>query len=161
MNYWDDRFFMESPKHSLTIRTQEISLSDEDQRDERLRAPRAELLRHAEFLLSTNKSVVLCESEPAIVEEDRAAQFPQVTSIEDNHGLELENDRPPRDAGNVQPEPVCNVPPQTYSRTRIASLRYPSPDFPSDFEDGGLLYDSYGVPMRLGRTLVTARTKLL
>jgi hypothetical protein len=100
---------------------------------------------------------MLCESEPAIVEEDpsRAEQFPEVTSIEDNHGLELENDHPPRDDGNVQPEPVCNVPPQTRSRTRIASLRYPSPDFPSDFEDGCLLYDSdfYGVPMSSGKDL--------
>jgi hypothetical protein len=33
-NYWDDRFTMASPKASLTFRTQEISLSDEDQRDE-------------------------------------------------------------------------------------------------------------------------------
>jgi hypothetical protein len=65
-----------------------------------------------------------------------------------NHGLELENDHPPRDAGNVQPELVCNVPPQTRTRTRSASYRYPSPEFPSDFEDGSLLYDSYGVPMR-------------
>ncbi len=155
VNYWDDRFSMASPKDSLTTRTQEISLSDEDQCDERLRAPRAELLRQAKSLLSTNKSVVLCESEPDIVEEDRAEQFPEVTSIKDNHDLELENDHPPRDAGNVQPEPVCNVPPQleTRSRTRRASLRYPSPDFPSDFEDGGLLYDSYGVPMRLGEDL--------
>ena len=37
----------------------------------------------------------------------------KVTSIEDNHGLELENrdDHPPRNAGNVQPELVCNVTP--------------------------------------------------
>jgi hypothetical protein len=101
-------------------------------------------------LLSTNKSVVLCESEPDIVEEDRAEHFPEVMSIvTDNHGLELENDHPPYDAGNVQSEPVCNEPPQTRTRTRSASYRYPSPNFPSDFEDDGLLYDSYGVPMRI------------
>jgi hypothetical protein len=83
-------------------------------------------------------------------EDDLAEHFPEVTSIEtDNHGLELENDHPPDDAGNVQPEPVCNGPLQTRSRTRSASYRYPSPGFPSDFEDDGLLYDSYGVPMRI------------
>ena len=37
VNYWDDRSTMSSPKDSLTIRTQEISLSDEDQCDERPR----------------------------------------------------------------------------------------------------------------------------
>jgi hypothetical protein len=73
VNHWDDRSTMASPKDSLTIRTQEIFLSDEDRRDERLRAPpRAELLHHAESLLSNNKSVVLYEREPVIVEEDRA-----------------------------------------------------------------------------------------
>jgi len=154
VNHWDDRSTMASPKDSLTIRTQEISLSDEDRRDERLRAPpRAELLHHAESLLSNNKSVVLYEREPVIVEEDRAEQIPEVMSTEDNHGLELEIDHPPRDAGNVQPEPVCNVPPQTRSRTRLASYRYPSPYCPGDDEDGGLLYDSYGVPMRPGEDL--------
>ncbi len=111
---------MASPKDSLTFRTQEISLSDEDQRDERPQSPRAEMLRHAESLLSNNKSVVLYEREPAIVEEDRAEQFPEATSTDDGHGLELENDHPPRDDGNVQPEPVCNAPPQTRSRTRLA-----------------------------------------
>ena len=135
VNHWDDSSTMASPKDSLTIRTQEISLSDEDQRDERLRAPpRAELLHHAESLPSSTKSVVLYEREPVIVEEDRAEQIPEVMSTEDNHGLELEIDHPPRDAGNVQPESVCNVPPQTRIRTRSASLRYPSPGFPSDYE---------------------------
>ncbi len=154
VNHWDDRSTMASPKDSLTIRTQEISLSDEDQRDERLRAPpRAELLHHAESLLSSTKSVVLYEREPVIVEEDRAEQIPEVMSMEDNHGLELEIDHPPRDAGNVQPETVCNVPPQTRSRTRLASYRYPSPYCLGDDEDGGLLYDSYGVPMRPGEDL--------
>ena len=57
VNHWDDRSTMASPKDSLTTRTQEISRSDEDQCDERLRAPRAELLRQAESLLSNNKSV--------------------------------------------------------------------------------------------------------
>jgi hypothetical protein len=100
------------------------------------------------------ESVELCESEPDIVEEDRAEHFPEVTSIaKDNHGLELENDHPPSDAGNVQPEPVCNVPPKIRSRTRRASYRYPSPEFPSDFEGGCLLYDSYGVPMLTGEDL--------
>ena len=113
MNHWDDRSIVASPKDSLTIRTQEISLSDEDRRDERLRAPpRAELLHHAESLLSNNKSVVLYEREPVIVEEDRAEHIPEATSSEDDHGLELENDHPPRDAGNVQPESVCDVPPK-------------------------------------------------
>ena len=83
--------------------------------------------------------MVLYDREPVIVEEDRAEQIPEVMSMEDNHGLELENDHPPRDAGNVQPELVCNVPPQTRSRTRIALLLYPPPDFPSNYEDGGLL----------------------
>jgi hypothetical protein len=163
-NYWDDRFSMASPKDSLTFRTQEISLSDEDQRDELLQGLRPGLLRHAESLLSNNKSVALYECEPAIVEEGRAEQIPEVTSEEDNHGLELENDHPPRDAGNVQPEPVCNAPPQTRSRTRLASYRYPSPYGLSDYEDGGLLYESTTPTVSrciLGRTLVTARTKLL
>jgi hypothetical protein len=74
-------------------------------------------------------------------------------STEDNHCVELEIDHPPRDAGNVQPEPVRNFPPQTRSRTRLASYRYPSPYCPGDDEDGGLLYDSYGVPMRPGEDL--------
>ena len=154
VNHWDDRSTMASPKDSLTIRTKEISLSDEDRRDERLRSPpRAELLHHAESLLSSTKSVMLYEREPVIVEEDRAEQIPEVMSTEDNHGLELEIDHPPRDAGNVQPEPVCNVPPQTRIRTRSASLRYPSPGFPSDYEYCGLLYDSYGVLMRPGEDI--------
>ncbi len=152
---------MASPKDSLTFRTQEITLSDKDQRVELLQGPRPELLRHAESLPSNNKSVALYEREPVIVEEDRAEQFPEATSSEDDHGLELEIGHPPHDAGNVQPETVCNVPPQTRSRTRLASYRYPSPYCPGDDEDGGLLYDSYGVPCVLGRTLVTARPKLL
>jgi hypothetical protein len=73
VNHWDDRSTMASPKDSLTICTQEISLSDEDRRDERLRAPpRAELLHHAESLLTSTKSVVLYEREPVIVEELRS-----------------------------------------------------------------------------------------
>jgi hypothetical protein len=102
--------------------------------------------------------VVLYEREPVIVEEDRAEQIPEVMSMEDNHGLEFEHDHPSRDAGNVQPELVCNVPPQTRSRTRSASLRYTSPGFPSDYEYCCLLYDSYVFRCVLGRTLVTART---
>jgi hypothetical protein len=153
VNHWDDRSIVASPKDSLTIRTQEISLSDEDRRDERLAPPRAELLHHAESLLSSTKSVVLYEREPVIVEEDRAEQIPEIMSTEDNHGLELEIDHPPSDAGNVQPEAVCNVPPETRSRTRLASYRYPSPYCPVDDEDGGLLYDSYDVPMRPGEDL--------
>ena len=153
VNNWDDdRYSSASPKNSLATVAQEVFLSDDDQRGDRLKLYKSELARHAESLLSTNKSVVLCESEPDIVEEDRAEHFPEVMSIEtDNHGLELENDHPPYDAGNVQPEPVCNGPPQSRSRTRSASYRYPSPGFPSasDLEDDGLLYDSYGVPMRI------------
>ena len=85
VNHWDDRSIVASPKDSLTIRTQEISLSDEDQRDELLQGPRPELLRHAESFLSNNKSAELyCE--PVIVEEDRAEQIPEVISMEDNHG---------------------------------------------------------------------------
>ncbi len=85
-------------------------------------------------MLSNNKSVVLSEREPDIVEEDRAEQFPEATSSEDGNGLELENDHPPHDTGNVQPEPVGNVPPQTRSRTRLASYRYPPPYCPGDDE---------------------------
>ena len=78
--------------------------------------------------------MVLCESEPDIVEGDRAEHFPEVTwslvtsmQIDENdHGLELENDHPPDDVGNVQPEPVRNEPPQTRSRSRKASRRLPS-----------------------------------
>ena len=151
VNNWDDdRYSSAFPKNSLATVTQAISLSDDDQREERLRVQKTELIRHAESLLSTNKSVVLCEGEPEIVEEDRAEHFPEVKSIAtDNHGLKLENDHLPHDAGNVQPEPVCNGPPQTRSRTRSALYRCRPPEFPSDFEDDGLLYDSYGVPMRI------------
>ena len=127
--HWDDRFFMASPKDSLTSRTQGITLSYEDQHDELLQGPRPELLRHAESLLSSTKSVELyCE--PVIVEEDCAGQDPEVTSSGDDHGSELEINHPQHDAGNVQPETVCNVPPQTRSRTRLASYRYPSPYCP-------------------------------
>ena len=81
-NYWDyDRYSFVSPKNSLGACTQEVSLSDDDQREDRLKIYKSELARHAESLLSTNKSVVLCESEPDIVEEDRAEHFPEVTSI--------------------------------------------------------------------------------
>ncbi len=96
---------------------------------------------------------MLSEREPVIVEEDRAEHIPEAASSEDDHGLELENDHPPRDAGNVQPESVCDVPPQTRSRTRLASYRYPPPYCPGDDEDVGLLYDSYGVSMRPGEDL--------
>ena len=65
----------------------------------------------------------------------------------------------PAIAWNVQPEPVCNVPPQTRSRTRRAPYRYPSPYCPGDDEDGGLLYDSYGVPMRPGEDLGNSSTQ--
>ncbi len=70
---------MASSKDSLTSRTQEITLSDDDQRVKLLQGPRPELLRHAESLLSNNKSAVLSEREPDIVEEDRAEQFPEAT----------------------------------------------------------------------------------
>jgi hypothetical protein len=151
-NYWDDRFSMASPKDSLTSRTQGITLSDEDQHDELLQGPRPELLRHAESLLSSTKSVELyCE--PVIVEEDCAEQVPEATSSGDDHGSEPEINHPQHDARNVQPETVCNVPPQTRSRTRRATFRYPSPVFPGDDEVGGLLDDSYGVPMRPGEDL--------
>jgi hypothetical protein len=81
-NYWADRFSMASPKDSLTSRTQGITLSDEDQHDELLQGPRPELLRHAESLLSSTKSVELyCE--PVIVEEDCAGQDPEVMSSGD------------------------------------------------------------------------------
>ena len=150
--HWDDRFFMASPKDSLTSRTQGITLSDEDQHDELLQGPRPELLRHAESLLSSTKSVELyCE--PVIVEEDCAEQVPAATSSGDDHGSEPEINHPQHDARNVQPETVCNVPPQTRSRTRRATFRYPSPVFPGDDEVGGLLDDSYGVPMRPGEDL--------
>jgi hypothetical protein len=107
--------------------------------------------------------VALYGREPVIVEEDCAGQDPEVMSSDDDHGPELEINHwhPQHDAGNVQPETVCNVPPQTRSRTHCASFRYPSPVCPSDDEVGVLLHDSYGVPMRPGRTLVTARSKLL
>ncbi len=115
---------MTYPKNSLTIRTQAISLSDEDQRDELLRAQKAELLRHAESLLSTNKSVVLRESEPDIVEEDRAEHFPEVTSIEKVEPRPGARERPSaprcreraaracvqRTPANPQPDPQCVVP---------------------------------------------------
>jgi hypothetical protein len=158
-NYWDDRFSMESPKDSLTSRTQGITLSDDDQHYELLHSPPPELLRHADFLLSNTKSMALYEREPVIVEEDCAGQVPEATSSGADLGSELEIDHPPRDAGNVQPETVCNVPPQTRSRTRMASYRHPSPFCPSDDEDGGLLYESYGVPMRPGEDLGNSSTQ--
>ncbi len=146
--------------NSLALCTQAITQSDDDQREERLSVKKTELIRHAESLLSTNKTVVLCESEPDIVEEDWAEHFPEVMSIAtDNHGLELENDHPPHDAGNVQPEPVCNGPPQTRSRIRSALHRCPSPEFPSDFEDDRLLCDSYGVVFRTPRTATSRAPK--
>jgi hypothetical protein len=152
-NFWDGRSLVASPKDSLTFRTQEIRLSDEDQRDELLQGPRPELLRHAESLLSTNKGLALHDREPGIEEEDRDEQFPEAMSSEDGNGLELETDHPPHDPGNVQPEPVGKVPPQTRSRTRLALYRYPPPYCPGDDSDGGLLYDSYGVPMRPGEDI--------
>ncbi len=158
-NYWDNRFSMAFPKDSLTSRTQGITLSDEDQHDELLQGPPPELLRHVESLLSNNKNMALYEREPVIVEEDRAGQVPEATSSGDDLGSELEIDHPPRDAGNVQPEIVCNVAPQTRSRTRLASYRYPSPFCPGDDEDGGLLYDSYGVLMRPGEDLGNSSTQ--
>ena len=97
--------------------------------------------------------MALYECEPGINEEDRDQQIPEATSSDDDRGLEQEIDHPPNDVGNVQPETVCNVPPQTRSRTRIASYRYPPPYCPGDDEDVGLLYDSYGVPMRSGEDL--------
>ncbi len=92
---------MASPKDSLTFRTQEISLRDEDQRDELLQGPRPELLRHAESLLSNNKSVALSEREPVIVEEDRAEHIPEAKTT--TAWSLLENDHPPRDAGEDGP----------------------------------------------------------
>jgi hypothetical protein len=80
-------------------------------------------------------------------------------SSEDGNGLELEPDHPPHDPGNVQPESVCKGPPQTRSRTRLASYRYPSPYCPGDDEDVGLLYDSFGVPMRPGEDLGNSSTQ--
>ena len=161
-NFWDGRSLVASPKDSLTFRTQEISLSDEDRRDERLRAPpRAELLHHAESLPSSTKSVVLYEREPVIVEEDRAEQIPEVMSTEDNHGLELEIDHPPRDARNVQPEPVCNVPPKPAvgpALRRIASLL---PIVQVMMRTAACSTTPTVSRCVLGRTLVTARTKLL
>jgi hypothetical protein len=145
---------MASPKDSLTFRTQEISLSDEDQRNERLQAPRAELLRHAESLLSNNKSMVLYECEPVIMEEDRAEQIPEVTSMKDNHGLELENNHPPRGAGNVQP-PKLAVGPALHS---IATLL---PIFQVIMRTAACSTTPTVFRCVLRRTLVTARTKLL
>ena len=52
----------------------------DNQREDRLKLYTSELARHAESLLWNNKSVVLCESEPDIVEEDRAEHFPEVMS---------------------------------------------------------------------------------
>ncbi len=121
---------MASPKDSLTSRTQGITLSDEDQHDEPLQGPRPELLRHAESLLTNTKSMALIY-EPVNEEEDFAGQDPEVMSSGDDHGSELEINHPQHDAGNVQPETVCNVPPQTRSRTRRASFRYRLNDRPS------------------------------
>ena len=59
VNYWEyDRYSSVSLKNSLAMRVQEISLSDDDQREERLNLYKSELVRHAESLLSTTKSVV-------------------------------------------------------------------------------------------------------
>jgi len=148
-NSWDDEQFSTSSKNSLTQSAQETTLSDVDQLDERIRIRKEELVLHAEFLLSTTKSVVLRESEPDIEEDDRTVRFPEVMSTDENdHGRELENDHPPDDAGNVQAEPVRNDPHQTRTKTRNASRRYPEPIFFDDFVDDGPLYDSYGVPLK-------------
>ena len=104
------------------------------------------MVRHAEFLLSTTESVVLCESESDIEEDDRTVRFPEVMPTDENdHGRELENDHPPDDAGNVQADPVRNDPHQTRTTTRHASRRYPEPIFLEDVEEDGPLCDSYGV----------------
>jgi hypothetical protein len=126
-------------------------LSDVDQVDERIRIRKEELVRHAESLLSITKSLDLYKCEPDIKkEDDRTVQFPEVMSTDENdHCRELENDPPPDDAGNVQAEPVRNEPPQIRTKTRKASRRYyPEPIFSYDFEDDGQLYDSYSVLMR-------------
>ena len=100
-------------------------------------------------MLSTTKSVVLRESEPDIEGDDRTVRFPEVMSTDENdHGKELENDHPPDDAGNVQAEPVRNDSHQTRTKTRNASRRYPEPIFFDDFEDDGQLCDSCGVPLQ-------------
>jgi hypothetical protein len=162
VNYWDyDRYSSVSPKNSLGACTQEVSLSDDDQREERLRAQKAELIRHAESLLSTNKSVVLCESEPDIVEEDQAEHFPEVTSIaKDNHGLELENDHPPRDAGNV-PSLCATYPPKPAAGPAVRRTATLLLNFRVILRTA-LCYTTPTVSRCvLRRTLVTARTKLL
>ena len=154
-NSWDDDQLSMSSKNSPTQRAQETTLSDVDQLDERIRIRKEELVRHAESLLSITKSLDLYKSEPDINEEDdRTVQFPEVMSTDENdHGRELENDPPPDDAGNVQAEPVRNEPPQTRTKTRKASRRYPEPIFSDDFEDDGPLYDSYGVLMRTAESV--------
>ena len=151
-----------SLKNLLALHTQAISLSDDDLRDEQLHVQKAEPIHHARSLLSTNKSVVLRESEPDIEEEDRAEHFPEVKSIaKDNHGLELENDHPPHDAGNVRPEPVCSghlepAPGPAVRRTAVLVL---------SFRVILRMTDCYTTPTAsqcvLRSTLVTARTKLL
>jgi hypothetical protein len=152
VNHWDGRSIVASPKDSLTPRTQGITLSDDDQQEVYINRPRREMLRYAESLLSTNKSLALIH-EPVMEEEDCAGQVPGATSSDDDRGSELEINHPQVDARNVQPEPVCNEHRQTRSRTRRATYRYPSPVLPGDDEVGGPLDDSRGVPQRPGEDI--------
>jgi hypothetical protein len=152
VNHWDGRSIVASPKDSLTSRTQGITLSDDDQQEVYINRPRREMLRYAESLLSTNKSLALIH-EPVMEEEDCAGQVPGATSSDDDRGSELEINHPQVDARNVQPEPVCNEHRQTRSRTRLATYRYPSPVLPGDDEVGGPLDDSRGVPQRPGEDI--------
>ena len=158
VNHWDGRSIVASPKDSLTSRTQGITLSNDDQQEVHINRPRREMLRYAESLLSTNKSLALIH-EPVMEEEDCAGQVPGATSSDDDRGSELEINHPQDDARNVQPEPVCNEPRQTRSRTRFASYRYPSPVFPGDDEVGDPLADTRGVPQRPGEDIGNSSTQ--
>ena len=146
--------------HGLACKHPGISLSDEDQRNELLQGPRPELLRHAESLLSSTKSVELyCE--PCIVEEDCAGQDPEVMSSGDDHGSELETNHPQHDAGNVQPETVSTYPPKLAAGPavrRSATLLL----FVQVMMRSAFCFTTPTVSRCvLGRTLVTARSKLL
>jgi hypothetical protein len=160
VNHWDDHSIVASPKDSLTSRTQGITLSDEDQHDHATMNFAKVLDRSCFAMLSACSRLPRVRSCTAnlslwrkIVLGRTPSLRPEVMSSGDDHGSELEINHPQHDAGNVEPETVCNVPPQTRSRTRRASFRYPSPVCPSHDKVGVLLHDSYGVPMRPGEDL--------
>ena len=152
---------MASPKDSLTSRTQGITLSDEDQRDELLQGPRPELLRHAESLLSNNKSVALYAANLSWCKKIALSNSPRLRHLQTTTAWSSRTTIRPAMTGTFSPSLYATYPPKPAvgpALRRIATL-----------------LSIVQVMMRtavcsttptvsrcvLGRTLVTARPKLL